>query len=152
MKYLFLDFDGVLNVPNQPDFAPAFVTELNRITDTTGAKIVLSTSWRDNWSLTELRALLQVNKVKGDIINAIQTLSVNNGGVIISAQRGIEILAWCKYNNVPIDSGIVALDDYSDCFMEMFTVKCNYDIGLTPELADEAIAILNQNESTSNSV
>lgn len=59
MKVLFLDFDGVLNSERycrfHPElegavFDPVCMLRLRRIVEATGAKIVLSTSWREHWS------------------------------------------------------------------------------------------------------
>ena len=58
MKVIFLDFDGVLNSAEFPSecetegvvLDPGKMVLLKRIVDATGAKIVLSTSWREHWS------------------------------------------------------------------------------------------------------
>jgi len=147
MKYLFLDFDGVLNVPRRSDFDKEFVGNLNRITDSTGAKIVLSTSWRDIFKFKDLVAILQTHGVTGEIIDVIKTLSVLDGCIEVASKRGAEILAWCVYHNVGrlgVYKGIVAIDDYCDELMEPFTAKCDCERGLTSDVADEAIEILNR--------
>ena len=52
MKIIFLDIDGVLNViPQGRDeygaiFHPEFVANLKHIIDKTGAKLVISSTWR----------------------------------------------------------------------------------------------------------
>ncbi len=58
MKILFLDFDGVLNCTayvrrhegSGVVIAPEKMPLIKRIVEKTGAKIVLSTSWREHWS------------------------------------------------------------------------------------------------------
>ncbi|MBP3534398.1 MAG: hypothetical protein J6J53_00140 [Muribaculaceae bacterium] len=57
MKLIFLDIDGVLNsykfLQNLPEDSFGIdntrLPILKRITDSTDAKIVLSSSWRKNW-------------------------------------------------------------------------------------------------------
>lgn len=68
MKIVFLDFDGVLNhlewasgQPHpRPPFDPACVRRVARICERTGARIVVSSSWRtrEQRSITWLRGLL----------------------------------------------------------------------------------------------
>jgi hypothetical protein len=80
MKVVFLDLDGVLNTfEDHPpgahtkvktpsgiiitvgvggDFSPDLVANLNMITDQTGAKIVVHSTWRHTYDLGELREIL----------------------------------------------------------------------------------------------
>ena len=44
MKVLFLDVDGVINIPAGMD--PNLLENLRGVIETTGAKIVLSSDWR----------------------------------------------------------------------------------------------------------
>lgn len=60
MKIIFLDFDGVLNsasycrLHREPGVLldPTRMALLRRIIETTGAEIVLSTSWKEHWEAT----------------------------------------------------------------------------------------------------
>lgn len=45
-KFIFLDVDGVINVPPYTSFNPECLTNLYRIIDETSAKIIVSSSWR----------------------------------------------------------------------------------------------------------
>lgn len=74
-KIIFLDIDGVLvtagsrwNFDPEPKFHPAAVENLNRITDATGAKLVMSSMWRVGRSLPSLRRILARNGVTGQLI------------------------------------------------------------------------------------
>lgn len=58
MKVIFLDIDGVLNCQSSKSHCGIFVgiddskvKRLRKIVDATGAKIVLSSSWRLGWSI-----------------------------------------------------------------------------------------------------
>lgn len=58
MKIIFLDFDGVLNshrydmvrLPDEGNIDKTRLPLLKEIIDKTGAKIVLTTSWRKHWN------------------------------------------------------------------------------------------------------
>ena len=70
MKILFLDFDGVLNcyddIGRGPDpINPAAVARLNVIVARTGARIVITSSWRLRYPLDALRARLAMAGFEG---------------------------------------------------------------------------------------
>jgi hypothetical protein len=58
MKVVFLDFDGVINA-GSGRWLRALVERLNRITDATGAKIIVHSSWRTDRPVELLRHILQ---------------------------------------------------------------------------------------------
>lgn len=76
IRIVFLDFDGVINKGAGP-WWPECVAELNRITDATGAKIVVHSTWRYGRTLDEIRSILtdghlhmaQAAQVTGEIID-----------------------------------------------------------------------------------
>ena len=56
MKIIFLDIDGVLNTYNSMDrFCPKAVSCLNEFVQESGAKVVISSSWRLSWKIEEMR-------------------------------------------------------------------------------------------------
>ncbi|MFA6234131.1 MAG: HAD domain-containing protein [Bacteroidota bacterium] len=146
-KLLFLDIDGVLNnraslveLP-QDAFDPKCVAALNRITDTTGALIVVSSVWRYTYKMrTEMQGCLRSRGVTGKVKGCTPRLS----GI---KTRGDEIRAWLETN---IDAGIingdvqfVVIDDSSDITpFEYCFVQTSPETGLTEEGADRAIALL----------
>src|SRR5687767_758425 len=102
---LFLDFDGVLNsleffgrtnnfttIRNQNDMLdPVAVKRLNRIIKATDALVVISSSWRLNYKLTELIKLLVSVGFMGKVIGTtIDDPRVN---------RGVEIAHWLSSNH-----------------------------------------------------
>jgi len=108
-RYLFLDIDGVLNdsgwinakhpitVGETPwwrqyeHINPAAVERLNRITDATGAKIVISSTWRQGAGSTEaMQQILYPRGVTGEIIG-ITPLHPQR-------VREIEIFQWLRDN------------------------------------------------------
>lgn len=110
MKVIFLDIDGVLNCQSTYDpyikseyreypynhFDPKLVGDLNRITEATSAKIVVTSSWRINRTFEELRDILVKAGVSGKIIGQTERLYFSNWSH--SVPRGCEILHWMETN------------------------------------------------------
>lgn len=154
MKVIFLDVDGVLNDDYTADRSPAgfigiddeMVANLERIVRKTGAKIVLSSSWRSSWcpddpDSWDPDAKYLVGKLaKCNLVMIDKTPTHNN-------QRGAEIRMWLRDH--PCVTHWVVLDDSTFPDFEPQNIiphwvhtfnRCG---GLTREKADRAIAILN---------
>jgi hypothetical protein len=131
---VFLDVDGVLigyDLP-LPSFSRVAVREINRILDKTGAKIVLSTSWRfDEGCISDL--LRRGVRLDGNLIGTT--------GVCRNT-RGEEIFQWLEEHGWPLR--FVALDDNASG-MELIGgafIQTDPAVGLTRAVADKAIARL----------
>lgn len=163
MKIIFLDFDGVLNheifykkryddgLENYPKYPlseidPASIAVLNYIIKETGAKVVVSSTWRLGRTASQLQYILEEIGFQGEIIDITPSLS---GEDYI---RGNEILKWIKKNKNLLGEdyhqyeNYVILDD--DCDM-LYIQKDNFLqvdrwVGLTMPLAARAIRILNR--------
>ncbi len=133
MKIIFLDIDGVLNNDDTPGeficWDPNLIKILNRIIEETGAKIVLSSTWR--------KIEYRCDAIKNDMkINYIGKTP------ILWKKRGIEIQEWLDEN--PDVEKFVILDDDSDMVHLMpHLLQTDGEFGLTNEIADEAIKRLN---------
>jgi len=152
MKCLFLDFDGVLNShiylysdarPKDMEFLgnehlmldPKAVLRLNRILATTGAKVVISSSWRHGWPIERLREILAARGFVGDVIGVTADLFVEEGA---SRERGDEIAHWVDTH--PGVERFVILDDDSDMHgVEAYFIKTTFKHGLQDEHVEEAI-------------
>lgn len=185
MKVIFLDIDGVLNsqdwyvyrrdnIPMDSvqgqypfyEFDPRAVERLNRIIAETGAKIVVSSSWRSGESVESLQKLLDSVGVKGEVVGLTPHLWCkrpypDSDGYRVP--RGCEIDWWLdnhgefqrinwskeeqiKYLQLSKVKNYIILDDDSDMLYgqrEHF-IRTGHDTGLTDELADLAINILNK--------
>ena len=145
MNVIFLDFDGVINskefwkkhdgkilIDNPFDYNN--VRELNRLTNLTDAKIVISSAWRKfNFGLDGLIKKLRNAGVQGDIIGETTVLDV--------PVRGMEIQAWLIAN--PNCKRFVILDDVDDMgWLKDHLVLIDGEIGLTKENAIEAAEFL----------
>ena len=140
-RLLFLDIDGVLvnresvRLPRISKGAVSCVAALNRITDETGAEIVISSSWRLDFSVYELREMLRAWGVTGQVSGVTCRTT--------GASRGREIQEWLRANG-PVSS-VVIIDDDSDMdSLLSCLVRTDSETGLTLEDAEEAIALLNE--------
>ena len=133
-KVLFLDVDGVLNNPeilekNGLGIGPDHLTELKRIINETGAKIVLSSTWR----------LMHHTRVI--ILPALQSIGADVIGMTPNHKnlpRSEEILTWLENNP---ECHFAILDDDSDAglgFEENF-FQTEFQFGLTPQIANRII-------------
>ena len=184
MKIIFLDIDGVLNhqdwykrrhntisqeeiASKYPfyEFDPVSVANLNLIIDETGAKVVISSTWRHGRSVEDLQGLLNQVGFIGDVIdktpNIWAKLNVEDSGYTVP--RGCAIDWWLKekgdfqrinwsqevqqeYIEHSIVKNYVILDDDSDMLYgqrEHF-IKTSNSHGLTKELTETAIKVLNK--------
>lgn len=160
MKVIFLDIDGVLNViPQGHDayggiFHPEFVDNLKRIINETGAKIVISSSWRHS-GLQKMLEMWNFRNLPGEVIGVTPDLyrHVDFEGER-KMVRGDEIQATIDRH--PEITNYVILDDDTDMLprqMGNFVQTSNninhpdcIDIGygLTNECTNRAIRILNR--------
>lgn len=184
MKIIFLDIDGVLNViPQGHDefggiFHPQFEENLKKIIEETGAKIVISSSWRQN-GLEEMKAMWKKRGLAGEVIDTTPSLYLMKGGCIkfhnnkleqhptprvigYSIPRGCEIEYWLNENKKEVEAYVI-IDDDNDMlynqrrnFVKTSENKHHEDCidigyGLTKECAKKAIKILNEERWKKNS-
>lgn len=129
MKIIFLDIDGVLvtmkrnyeDIQNKDlreerhnYFDPAAVGLLNRLTEESGAKIVISSSWGRVFYLEEIRKVFRNGEITGEVIDVTTTIYPGPGNR--EDQRGLEIQQWL--DNHPQTSSYVIIDDRVDSIEE----------------------------------
>ncbi len=150
MKIIFLDFDGVLNSDRYIRdcghtgvvIDPSKMKLLKKIVDNTGAKIVLTTSWKEHWDKEPEKCDLS-----GEHINRIFAqygLKIYDKTPVIRPDRENEIGKWLENN--PETENFVVLDDMrlvAD-FLTGHIVKTSaFREALEEKDAEEAIRILN---------
>lgn len=157
---IFLDIDGVLcinftkgtehrNTDKYGDhFDPECVNQLKRITDATGADIVISSTWRKA-GLRAMQDMWEDRSLPGNVID-ITPFNVfpdswplwNSLDHTYMNSRGEGIKKWMEVNGYP--DRYVIIDDDSDMldWQKDHFVMTETEIGLTSELADRAIVIL----------
>jgi len=152
MKVIFLDFDGPIiplmsHDPSprgiQEKAWPACVEQLNRVTEQTGAVIVVSSRWR--WGgESNVVELLDMWGVKAKVIGITPILEERwtaDNPLWQAVIRGDEIQAWLDANE-PVESFVI-LDDAADMgHLASRLVQTPFETGITPEHADKAIAML----------
>lgn len=150
---VFLDIDGVLNsvawqesrpkreegvvLPSRVVWErmldPAAVTLLNGLLERTGAKVVVSSSWRTMTPLPEIVSLLQARGFTGEVFG--QTPDLNG------PHRWEEILHWLRESG-PAGACVVLDDDPMPAACECH-VRTDYRVGLTTADVEKAEALLN---------
>lgn len=166
MRVVFLDFDGVLNSnrylnqnpPSRNPYggsggAPSFhfsedridpeaIQRLNTLVGTTGAHVVISSTWRTMFDLDQIRTMLANRgfRYPGKVIGTTPDLVDS---------RGEEIQAWLDQHQEAVRIGepelesFVILDDDSDMGdLRANFVNTNARFGLSDDDVQRAIRIL----------
>lgn len=165
MKVIFLDIDGVLNVyPQGRDkfgskFHKEFEENLKHIIDETGAKIVISSTWRMS-GLEVMKEMWKHRHLPGEVIDItpLETVIIEENDDMSrhdDVWRGHEIKHWLE-NHTDVENYVI-LDDDSDMLVEQLShfVKTSDNpdhedsvngigYGLTRKCAEIAIDILNK--------
>ena len=155
MKVVFLDFDGPI-IPimsHQPPHRvsgkgaqafPSCVEQLNRITDETGAVIVVSSTWRAD-GITKTRERLRDWGVRADCIDVTPHMNERDprSGLWVSHPRGHEIQKWLnEYDHEKVESFVILDDDSDMAHLLPYLIQTPFETGLTEAHANRAIAML----------
>jgi hypothetical protein len=147
MKVIFLDFDGVLNsnpylvaqtggriCADSRAINPKAVQNLNVIINKTNALVVISSSWRHFFSLSEIKRIL-VDRgfcFASNILDKTPSLST----------RENEIQAWLREH--PEVTNFVILDDIPMKILCQHAVTTTMRAGLTQKHVNKAVKILSK--------
>ena len=148
MKLVFLDIDGVLNFRCTSVLHTPCLNEIQRIARETGAKFVLSSSWKE--------VLLSESASEFDK-RILHTLMHDSGLDFLGVtpmdpedldRRALEIQEWLRSFDGIVDAFVILDDldyDFDELFPGCFVKTAGYfGAGLTKEHADNAIRILNR--------
>ena len=166
-KYLFLDFDGVLNTTeyqaylfkNQLDrsdeygelFDPQAVAQLERVIVATNARIVISSSWKEMgfgyldemWWYRQLPSHL--HSVTPTLVSANFYIPETDSNIVqaVKYSKGLEVFAWIELHRAA-NNPYCIVDDEDLFFTSQAAhfVKTDSREGLTSEVADRIIQIL----------
>lgn len=156
-RIIFLDFDGVLNSldnyrrlrevgePTGDEYGSAFdgncVTALRKIVETTGAGIVLTSSWRYFLDMDGMTRMWNDRRLPGKLIGRTPTDLVIDPEE--QCKRGVEIGEWLSRRKAVTD--YVIIDDDSDFLPDQLPhlIRTDPKVGLTDEDANRAISIIN---------
>ncbi|NQX65653.1 hypothetical protein HQN90_05880 [Paenibacillus alba] len=143
MKLIFLDIDGVLVttnslIPSDKYFAHTFdktcVQNLIEILNATGAKVVISSSWREGRTLAQLQSIFQSNGIEDCVIGL--TPSFNDETI-----RGTEIKAYLEGCN-GLECFVIIDDEEKMGDLEPFLIETEFRTGITESVKDEVISRL----------
>jgi hypothetical protein len=148
MRCIFLDVDGVLNTYQSREelgwksVSPYLVGNLNEIVRATGAKIVISSTWRLLDNIERLRVILSDAGLENvdEVVIDMTPRSSPKGHY-----RGFQIQDWLDAH--PEVTKFVILDDDSD--MEHLIhrlVRCCGECGLSKIKTEWAINLLTKDE------
>lgn len=147
MKVIFLDIDGVLNTSrntanevrveeNSMDkISREKIALLNTLIEDTGAKVVISSTWRKLYTQIELEEIFKNFGFVGEIIGMTPCSS--------HGFRGLEIRQW-HYGRKDIENYII-LDDDSDMLLWQAShfFNTDHEYGLTKKIVYKATRFLN---------
>ncbi|MBO4602516.1 MAG: hypothetical protein J5651_05090 [Salinivirgaceae bacterium] len=177
-KIIFLDFDGVLNnaeykvhtsctekqtaesdgklFSDTLAFDPAAIKRLNHIVDETGAKIVVTSSWR-YLGIGKLQEIWKQHGLHGKIIDITSLHAVDefilehglewleNGyeGNDMATPRSMEIEHWLQSKNSDLFNYVILDDTPMPSTLQPYFVQVNPAYGLLDPQAEKAIRMLN---------
>ena len=146
MKVIFLDIDGVLNHSQSRTHKqvygidPDCVGILDSLLDTSGAVVVISSSWRLWKTPLQIAQLIQTRFPE----RFIDSTPVHKGASL----RGHEIDAWLREHMLTLEiSHFLILDDDSDMLLNQMNnfIQTSDDLGgLQKEHLNDCLAILNK--------
>jgi hypothetical protein len=168
-KYLFLDFDGVLNTTGYVKrlrkegvdpfdefgamFDPDTISNLKSIVEQTGCKIVLSSTWR-NEGLMRMQALWKDRNLPDEIYSMTPVLlsitynDARSGELFTIPERNakaLEIQAWLhRYASEPYQYVIIDDENAFFPYQQKHLVQTDENDGLTMKKAQLVIDILNK--------
>ncbi|MBR1963265.1 MAG: hypothetical protein IKA19_01010 [Muribaculaceae bacterium] len=157
LKLIFLDIDGVLNTGQHltklkmdhqpyadhygPLFDPNATDNLRKIVDATGAKIVITSSWRYIHGLAGLRKMWAERNMPGSIHGITPTDTFGS--------RGDEVKEYLTLFRGKTPPDYLILDDECEYIGDLRKrlIMPNPLTGITPTIATKAIKMLSNNET-----
>lgn len=118
-KYIFLDFDGVINT-SKGKFDKNAIVNLRRLVERSGAKVIISSTWRLQ-GMEYIRHLWQEHHLPGEVVGltpSCNSITFSNVDGMeewqgLHASKGLEIAEWLRLN-AKEPYRYVILDDEED--------------------------------------
>ena len=152
-KYIFLDFDGVINTP-KGKFAKKAVANLLHLVEKSDAKIIISSTWRLQ-GMEYIQQLWQEYHLPGEVIGLTPSCNSTNFSNVDGQEewqglhgcKGLEIAEWLRLNAKEPYRYII-LDDEEDFLFSQreHLVKVEGSKGLDKADVRVAIQILKTKE------
>ena len=158
MKVIFLDIDGVVNCYDTKERAPSkvvgveqrLITHIKEIVDATGAKLVLSSTWRKDWAFDLMNGkdwhYLRDEFAKQGLQFLDYTPSRRD------SHRGEEIKEWLENTDYDVESYVIIDDEMFDIWdlHEGHMVQTSAMTGIKPGAVKMAIEILSKQHNLYN--
>lgn len=150
LSIVFLDFDGVINsldtftnhrdstgiaVSGDDRIDRGLVGRVNQLLELTGAKVVVSSTWRIGRIVAELQALLERHGFTGEVIGTTPILGGNR-------VRGDEIQAWLSREGENVRSFVILDDDSDMVHLHDRLVQTTFKTGLQDHHVSMAVTVL----------
>ncbi len=163
MKVVFLDVDGVLNSERYWDRVRDTITDLdymtgsgkliddeavgrlNALIEATGAKVVVSSTWRRKRTVEELQALLASRGFAGDVVGkTADYVDAAVAGVADAREvrREHEIRHWLSTTDLNVDVFVILDDEAEMGSLGDRLVRVSGDVGLQDENVARAVRLL----------
>jgi len=155
MKVIFLDIDGVLNTDrqirindlkqiNDIDFDQQAMENLKMIIDQSKAKVVITSTWRihqneNGYLWRELVRNFEACSIDPEIMIDITPVIDT---IMKPEARELEILKWLDANR-NVEKFVILDDQWSMGTLNDHFIRCFSFNGITAEITEEAIEILN---------
>lgn len=155
MKIIFLDIDGVVNCWETKERAPSkvigveqrLISHIKEIVDATGAKLVLSSTWRKDWAFDLMDGrdwhYLRDEFAKQDLYFLDYTPSRRD------SHRGEEIKEWLESTGYDVESYVIIDDEMYDIWElhDGHTVQTSFNYGISEGAVKKAIKILEKEDN-----
>jgi hypothetical protein len=150
MKVVFLDIDGVLNSHawvkdlgrdrGLGHLDPAACARVQRLCDDTGAKLVISSTWRLIFKRAAICDMFRARDLTTTILGMTAALHT---------KRGHEIQAWLDASSAiaelgTIDGMVIIDDDFDMAHLAPWHVKTDVDCGFTDGELRQAAEVLSR--------
>ena len=158
MKVIFLDIDGVVNCSTTKERIHGLIgveqqkiALVKQIVHATGAKLVLSSTWRSGWFYEDTSTHntdVEEWYYLRDEFHKQGLEFLDHTPLHKDRHRGREIQEWLDNCNEEVETYVVIDDDMWDIreLHKHHMVKTSYGYGLLPIGAEMAIQILNKND------
>lgn len=118
----------------------ASIPYLNEIVARSGAKVVITSTWRHGYRVEGLQWLLDVKGFKGEVIGVTPDLAGWRTGEILV--RGHEVLAWLKATEHHVEAFACLDDDTDSGPVYENWVRTDFNVGVTQENVEECLSLL----------
>ena len=144
MRIVFLDFDGVVNICRREGssmFDEQAMHRLHTLCNQTAAKIVVSSSWRETFSLEKLHDFFEPDELRDLVIGVTPVVAQPKFPPYIKGIRQREVEAWLSSFGGEVEW--IALDDAADLFDKgcPWLVECDARQGFDDKALAKALEL-----------